>query len=119
MSDPIRKVGGSVGLPDTGDVVGTGGEAFRASLEGARPAAEAQATARASGGLAELAAAVKSGELAPSQVVEQLVARALDAPAARGLTEAGRAQLERSLRTALAEDPTLLALQADLGRRGG
>ncbi|MBX7191977.1 MAG: hypothetical protein K1X94_07965 [Sandaracinaceae bacterium] len=118
MSDPIRKVGGAGGMPDVGDVAGTGtgGEAFRATLEASRSISSTEASGSV-GSTAELAAAVKSGTIEPSAAVEQLVARALEAPAARGLTEAGRAQLERALRGALANDPTLLALQADLGRR--
>lgn len=117
MSGPIRKVGGVGGLPgDAGDVASSG-EAFRGALDAARPAEAARSVdgSRASD-VAELAAAVKGGAIEPSAVVDRLVERALAAPAARGLTDAGRAELERSLRSALAEDPTLLALQADLGR---
>ncbi len=116
MSDPIRKVGGAGGMPEVGDVGGTGGEAFRASLDATQSVSATEAT-RSAGAVADLAAAVKSGAMEPSAVVDQLVARALDAPAARALTETGRAQLEQALRSALANDPTLLALQADLGRR--
>ena len=115
MSDPIRKIGGAGGLPGPADVGGTDGEAFRASLDSSQEVAPTTASAaQGLGTVAELAGALKAGALEPSAVVDRLVEKALSAPAARGLTEAGRAQLERTLRTALAEDPTLLAMQADL-----
>jgi hypothetical protein len=115
MSDPIRKVGGPGGLPGAGEVGGSDGEAFRASLESSREVPPTRASASEGiGHVAELAGALKTGAIEPSTVVERLVEKALAAPAARGLTDAGRAQLERALRTSLAEDPTLLAMQADL-----
>ena len=120
MSDPIRKVGGAGGLPGAGDVGSTDGEAFRASLEAAGEVAPTSTSASEGlGTVAELAGALKSGAVEASAVVDRLVEKALAAPAARGLTEAGRAQLERTLRTALAEDPTLLAMQADLAVAAG
>jgi hypothetical protein len=120
MSDPIRKVGGARGLPGAGDVGGTDGEAFRASLEAAGEVAPTNTSAsQGLGTVAELASALKGGAIEASAVVDRLVEKALAAPAARGLTEAGRAQLERTLRTALAEDPTLLAMQADLAVASG
>jgi hypothetical protein len=120
MSVPIRKVGGAGGLPGAGDVGGTDGQAFRASLEAAGEVAPTStAASQGVGTVAELAGALKTGALEPSSVVDRLVEKALAAPAARGLTEAGRAQLERTLRTALAEDPTLLAMQADLAVASG
>jgi hypothetical protein len=115
MSGPIRKVGGTTGTPDVSDVGGGDGEAFRASLDATRPADATKATGAATS-ITELASAVKSGALEPSAVIDRLVEKALSAPAAQGLTDAGRLELERALRSALAEDPTLLALQADLGR---
>ncbi len=120
MSGPIRKVGGASGTPDVGDVGdvgGSDGDAFRASLDATRPAdATTGAGAPQSVGALELANAVKSGALEPSAVIDRLVEKALAAPAARSLTDQGRVELERALRSALAQDPTLLALQADLGR---
>lgn len=119
MSGPIRKVGGTTGTPDVGDVGGGDGEAFRASLDATRPADATKATGAATStelSTTELASAVKSGAIEPSAVIDRLVEKALSAPAAQGLTDAGRLELERALRSALAEDPTLLALQADLGR---
>lgn len=113
MSDPIRRVGGAAS-PGTAEVPG-GGEAFRATLEAAREVDPAGAT-RGSADAAGLAAAVRSGELSPAAVVDSLVERALAAPAAQALSAPARADLERALRGALAEDPTLLAMQADLGR---
>ena len=115
MSDPIRRVGG-VASPGTPEVPGSGGgEDFRATLDAAREVGPAEA-ARGGADAAGLAAAVRSGELSPATVVDSLVERALSAPAARALSAPARADLERALRSALAEDPTLLAMQADLGR---
>jgi hypothetical protein len=120
MSDPIRKVGGAGGLPGAGDVGGTDGQAFRASLEATGEVAPTSTGAtQGIGTVGELAGALKSGAIEASAVVDRLVEKALAAPAARGLTEAGRAQLEQTLRTALAEDPTLLAMQADLAVASG
>lgn len=117
MSGPIRKVGGTTGTPDVGDVAGGDGEAFRASLDATRPAdATKEAGGAQSVGALELANAVKSGAMEPSAVIDRLVEKALAAPAAQRLTDEGRVELERALRAALAQDPTLLALQADLGR---
>lgn len=115
MSGPIRKIGGTTTTPDVGDVGGGEGEAFRASLEASKPASAVTQTG-ATTSLAELASAVKSGAMEPSAVIDRLVEKALSAPAAQRLTDAGRVELERTLRSALAQDPTLLALQADLGR---
>ncbi|MFN9809570.1 MAG: hypothetical protein ACK6CU_08070 [Deltaproteobacteria bacterium] len=116
MSDSIRMVGANPGVSGGSDVGSTDGGAFRTSLEAARETtgpSEASA-GRGVGALHALSEGLAAGTLAPSAVVERLVERALAAPGARGLTEAGRAQLEQSLRTALAEDPTLLAMQAEL-----
>lgn len=122
MSDPIRKLGGTGGLPGAGgvpgDVSGAGGDAFRTSLEATRPTHEVTeaGAAGASSSVKELGAALQTGQIEPSAVIERLVEKALAAPEARALTDAGRAELERALRSALAHDPTLLGLQADLGR---
>ena len=105
MSDPIRKVGGtSAPAPESVDAVGS---SFGAALEEAAPS-------RAAAKTDDLASSLRSGALTQREAVDALVERALSAPAAQGLTEAGRADLARHLRNALAEDPTLRAMQADL-----
>lgn len=105
MSDPIRKVGGtSAPTPET---TGTVGSSFGAALDatsGASPSAPAN----------DIAASLRAGSMSAQQAIDALVERALSAPAARGLTDAGREGLARHLRNALAEDPTLRALQAEL-----
>jgi len=106
MSDPIRKVGGTpAAAPES---TGTDATSFRATLDAAAgPSGAAQATN-------DIASSIRAGSLSAQQAIEALVERALNAPAARGLTDAGRADLARHLRNALAEDPTLRAMQADL-----
>ena len=105
MSDPIRKVGGT--SASTPEPTGTEASSFRASLD-------ATASASSSAPATDIAASLRAGSMSAQQAVEALIERALSAPAARGLTDAGRADLARHLRNALAEDPTLRALQADL-----
>ncbi|GAB4211309.1 MAG: hypothetical protein OHK0013_32900 [Sandaracinaceae bacterium] len=123
MSDPIRRaggpgpVGGAAGPQDVG-LADDAKEAFRATLDATR-AATAVAPAPQLGALdpVAIAAGLRAGSLDPSGAVEALVQRALASPAARALGDAGRAELERSLRAALEHDPTLSAMVADLGRR--
>ena len=107
MSDPIRKVGGTpAAAPES---TGTDASSFRATLDAAAgPSGTAQAANN------DIASSIRAGSLSAQQAIEVLVERALNAPAARGLTDAGRADLARHLRNALAEDPTLRAMQADL-----
>lgn len=127
MSDPIRRVGGSI--PGPGDVGPTGEagaskEAFRAALD-ATTNVDAPTGAVAPTGVgattelrdpAAIAGALKTGAVTPEQAIDALVAKTLESPMALSLSPAGRADLERTLRSALANDPTLLAMQADLGR---
>jgi hypothetical protein len=121
MSDPIRRaggpgpVGGAAGAEDAG-ATGEAKEAFRATLDATRAVSGAEAPAAALDPAA-IAGALRAGALEPSGAVDALVQRALASPAARALGEAGRVELERSLRAALAHDPTLSAMVADLGRR--
>ena len=106
MSDPIRKVGGTpAAAPES---TGTDASSFRATLDAAAGASGAAPTTN------DVASSIRAGSLSAQQAIEVLVERALNAPAARGLTDAGRADLARHLRNALAEDPTLRAMQADL-----
>ena len=58
--------------------------------------------------------ALQSGDITPEQAIDQMVEQALRS--ARDLPVTQREALERQLRTALTEDPTLLALQKDLNR---
>ena len=106
MSDPIRKVGGTpTAAPES---TGTDASSFRATLDAAAGPPGAAPTTN------DIASSIRAGSLSAQQAIEVLVERALNAPAARGLTDAGRADLARHLRNALAEDPTLRAMQADL-----
>ncbi len=104
MSDPIKPPDGPSG-PDAPT-------AQPDAVEGAP--GEFKAAVDAAAGPGAAADAVRAGTLDPSQAVEGLVQRAL--ATARGLPEAQRQKLEAQLRAALAEDPTLLALQEDLQR---
>jgi hypothetical protein len=123
MSDPIRRAGGPVPVGGAAGPEGVGAgdearEAFRATLDATRPVTASDGASQA-GPLdpRAIAGALQSGALDPSGAVDALVQRALATPAARALEDAGRVELERSLRAALANDPTLSAMVADLGRR--
>ncbi len=117
MTDPIGKVRGGA-VPGAEELAPSGGDAFRATLDASRGVDAAKPVGGAAASdVASLAASLEAGRLTPSAVVDQLVARALDAKEARALSDVGRAELERTLRAALAHDPTLLSLQAELERR--
>lgn len=99
------------------------GEAFRAALEGTAPVegtAPAESTAQsatsASQGIEGIAAELRAGRVDSAQAVEQLLTRALSSASAQALPPAERARLEAMLRSAIAEDPTLAAMQKDLTR---
>ena len=62
-----------------------------------------------------LAAQVRSGALTSEQAVEKLIESALDGMEGT-LSEAQRQDLVDTMRHALQDDPTLLALQAELNR---
>lgn len=89
-------------------------DASEAEMEpGSAGATEASGASGASPSAAihqELAA----GRIDVDEAVDRLVQRALRS--ASGLPDADRAALERQLREALSEDPTLLALRRDLER---
>lgn len=90
---------------------------FRAALgadEARLPSATAETTQ--AGPLGSLAASVESGETSPAQALETLVRSALAGPMAAGLTSRGRQELEARLRDALASDPSIRAMVADLER---
>lgn len=122
MSGPIRHIGGATPTPpvaDAGRSEPVVSETFATRLEAARRVESSPTEAVRSVGVepAALAAALRSGAIQPAEAVEALVTRALASPIARGLSETARADLERMLRAALVEDPALVALGADLGRR--
>lgn len=76
------------------------------------PAASSAVTAQAVG----LAEQLKSGALTATQVVDAVVAQALEQARAQGLPASEQAQLESVLRTAMADDPTLAGLARELER---
>jgi hypothetical protein len=107
----------------------TGGEDFRASLQGAdapdgaAPGGEARSESTQAAGAqatraqaADLAAALRSGSVTPAAALDALVSQALASADAQRLEPAGRAALEQHLRTMLAEDPSLQELVSDLSR---
>jgi hypothetical protein len=113
MSDPIQRKGPG-GVGEVGGAPAEGaGEAFRAAVAGARPEASGAGRAEA---LQAIAAEVRAGRLEPGAAVERLVERILSEGPASSLPAAQREQLGSLLRAQLANDPTLLALQRDLGR---
>lgn len=110
MSSPIKPPDGAdapdaAGLesPDGAAAVGAPGE-FKAVADAAAAAEE-------------VATQLDTGAIDASQAVEQLVQRAL--ANADGLAPAQREALEAQLRAALADDPTLIALQEDLRAANG
>lgn len=112
MSDPVQRKGpGGVQGPAEGSAPAGAGAAFRAAgQEGATEAASAQ-----SGEIAAIAREIRAGTLDPAAAVERLVQRALESKTAAGLPPAQKARLAEILRAQLAQDPTLQALQRDLG----
>lgn len=58
---------------------------------------------------------IKAGTLTQSQAVDQLIEKALG-DVASALSSEQRQDLEQTMRAALANDPTLIALQNDLGK---
>ncbi len=104
------------------------GEAFRGELskaaetEGSKSSGATQRAGTENVGasraelLRGLAEELRTGQVGSEQAVDRLVERALSSGTARGLPPARRAELETLLRTALAEDPTLAAMQGDLSR---
>lgn len=102
-------VDGTSSPPESGANERVAGAAFSAQVE----AASQQADSVQQDPMADLAAQVQSGQLTKEQAVEQLVERALGDVQGH-LTEAQREELTATMRAALADDPTLLALQAQL-----
>lgn len=114
MSDPIQRKGpgGATGVTE-GKAPEGAGAAFRAAVEGARGGG-AEGAHRSE--IAAIASEVRAGTLDAAGAVERLVQRALESSTAAGLPPAQKERLAELLRAQLAEDPTLQALQRDLGR---
>jgi hypothetical protein len=111
MSDPIQRKGpNATGAVGENKAPEGAGAAFRAAV------ADAGKTAGAAGDVASIANEIKAGTLSASDAVERLVQRALSSGAASMLPPAQKERLAELLRAQLAEDPTLQALQRDLGR---
>jgi hypothetical protein len=108
---------GSTGLPTSVAGAEPGGTTG-ATVEVANQPVTGQASAPAPGGdaLAGVVHALQAGQITPEQAVSQLVEHALSSVGG-ALGEAQRAELSEMMRSALANDPTLLALQGELGRR--
>ena len=83
------------------------------AVSGANASAGTSAVAAPAVGLAEQ---LRSGALTPAQVVDAVVAQALEQARAQGLPAAEEAHLERVLRTAMTDDPTLAGLARELER---
>jgi hypothetical protein len=111
MSDPVQRKGPGTtsGVGESAKAPEGAGAAFRASLEGAPVEGGQRAE------IAAIAAEIKAGTLAPGAAVERLVERALSSGVAAGLPPAQKERLAELLRAQLAEDPTLQALQRELG----
>ena len=114
MTDPVQRKGpgGAAGVTEGAAPEGAGA-AFRAAVADAQGAG-GPAAARANE-IATIAAEIKAGTLEPSAAMELLVQRALSSGAAASLPPAQKERLAELLRAQLAEDPTLQALQRDLG----
>ena len=114
MSDPVNRKGAPGASGVTPESVPQGAsEAFRGAVDGAAPSgAEAGTRAEA---LRSLANEVQAGRMDASTAVDQLVQRVLAESAAASLPPEHRARLEQVLRSQLANDPALQALQKNLG----
>lgn len=135
MSTPIKPAdspaqggGGPADSRDASKAEGRPGE-FRELVEAetdGTPSAEVRGASPSSAGsgshadrvgtstVDEVSADLAAGRVDADRAIEQIVQRALKG--ASGLPASRRAALESQLRDALAEDPTLVALQKDLER---
>jgi hypothetical protein len=110
-ADPSGPTSGGAGRPDAA------GGSFREALEGAR-GAEAAGTSPALGADDPIVQDLRAGRIGPTEAVDRMVRRALEAPAASRLSPVLRSELEGHLRRTLQDDPTLAALVRDLSRGG-
>jgi len=110
MTDPIQRKGAAVpGAGADGAAAPEGaGAAFRAAASGAEAGAKTNE-------IATIASEIAAGTLDRAAAMERLVERALSSGAAATLSPEHKARLAEVLRAQLAEDPTLQALQRDLG----
>lgn len=124
MTGPIKPPSTPTGGPAATSAVETPKDASRADFRTeALTTPEIPSATRTAGGTGELEGALatiakdlQSGRIAPHQAVDALVGRVLDSPMAAALSPAARTKLESVVRAQLADDPTLAALVADLGR---
>ena len=119
MSDPVSRKGATEAGKVTPEAAPSGaGAAFRGAVHQAG-VDQASAVGTGAAGRAEalraLASEVRAGRLDPAAAVEQLVRRILAEGPASSLPPEQRARLEEVLRSQLAHDPALLALQKNLG----
>ncbi len=66
-------------------------------------------------GVEGIIADLQAGRIDASTAIDRIVADAMNGPDAATLDAVGREELERHLRTALAEDPNIAGLARDLG----
>ncbi len=121
MSTPVKPPGGPPSAPSASELGGARIEERPNELRGlVESASESDVQASSTRGSATVArvdgirAELAAGQIDPNEAVERLVQHAMSRAA--GLSDAHRAALEEQLRSALAEDPTLVALRKDLER---
>ncbi len=120
MTSSIKPPGGTkvpdaaIGGEGSRDVAGSG---FRSALERASQTPEPSAAGPTSGAerIDSAAGATRESPVStPGELVDQLVARALDVAGSQGLNARGKAELEAKLRRMLVDDPTLAAGLRDM-----
>ena len=123
MTTPIKPPGQGVATTSTPDVDasrGPGsakstGESFQSTLEKTSQASSSRAPVAADA-LRSLVDDLKAGRTTVDAALDRLVARALDSGMAKSLSAARRVELEKALRSALLEDPSLQALSKEMER---
>ncbi|MBK8171040.1 MAG: hypothetical protein IPK60_11950 [Sandaracinaceae bacterium] len=122
MTTPIKPPGHGVPPTSPSEVDGTRapassstGESFKATLDRTTASASAKG-ATAPDAVRALVDDLRAGKITLDGALDTLVARALGNGAAKGLGPAQRRELETMLRSALADDPHLVALTKDLAR---
>lgn len=95
-------------------------EAFASSMQRASelPAKGDVSTTDRAALLRSLAEQIRSGSIDAATAVDRLVQRSMGGAMVSALPAAQRARLEEMLRTLVANDPTLQAMQKDLSRGG-
>ena len=123
MTTPIKPPGQGVPPTSTPDVdagrapgsIKNAGDAFQAALDKAS-SSNASSAPLAADALRTLVADVKAGRTTIGEALDQMVTRALDSGVARTLSPAQRTELANTLRSALLEDPTRVALTKEVER---